>query len=387
MAASSLCLLLLCLFVLPLIGAWLSKPSILQFLEFPPKPIPVEPGEVSWIVFTASTLCIASVVFPFILRLLSFRLTSRIRILPKDFPPWGWVATGSLLTFWTLAWNRFGWVGELQLHTFTPLWISYIVVVNALTDMRTQRCLLRNQPRLFLYLIIMSAMFWWVFEYLNHFAQNWYYLPQVDVDGLTYFLVGSLSFSTVLPAVYCTHELLLSFPWLSEPFRAWKSLRFQNRDAWKWLFFIVASLGLMGIGLWPKLFYPLLWISPLLLLVALQNEQKGQSLFEHLEQGDWRPIVIPAMAGILCGVLWELWNSQSLAHWEYAIPSLHTYEIFEMPILGYAGYFPFGLTCVVSVQLLMSTALPEIPHEQLKRKSLVSQKIPWQTPWHHTKNI
>ena len=387
MAVSSLSLLLLCLFVFPLVGAWLSKQSLHEFLVFPPKPIPVDPGEVSWILFVASSLCIALVVFPFILRLLSFRPTSSVRTIPKRFPLWGWLAAGNLFVFWVLAWNRFDWVGEFQLHTFTPLWVSYVVVVNALTDMRTQRCLLRNQPRLFSYLFILSAMFWWVFEYLNRFTKNWNYLPEINVDGFTYFWVGSLSFSTVLPAVYCTHELLMSFPWLSEPFKSWRSLRFPIRDAWKWSFFILACVGLLGIGVWPKLFYPLIWISPLLLLLLLQNKQNRMGLFDRLEQGDWRPVVIPAMAGFLCGILWELWNFQSLAHWEYAIPFLRAYEIFEMPILGYAGYFPFGLTCVVSVQLLMITALPEMAREKSKQKSSVSLKMPWQTPSHHTRNI
>jgi hypothetical protein len=59
-----------------------------------------------------------------------------------------------------------------------------------------------------------------------------------------------------------------------------------------------------------------------------------------------------AMAALFCGWFWEMWNYYSLAKWEYAIPFVHRYEIFEMPILGYAGYLPFGLECAVLVDML-----------------------------------
>jgi hypothetical protein len=31
---------------------------------------------------------------------------------------------------------------------------------------------------------------------------------------------------------------------------------------------------------------------------------------------------------------------------------VHRFEIFEMPVLGYAGYLPFGLECAVVADLL-----------------------------------
>jgi hypothetical protein len=42
-----------------------------------------------------------------------------------------------------------------------------------------------------------------------------------------------------------------------------------------------------------------------------------------------------------------MWNYFSLAKWEYSIPLVHRFEVFEMPLLGYAGYLPFGLECLV----------------------------------------
>ena len=31
----------------------------------------------------------------------------------------------------------------------------------------------------------------------------------------------------------------------------------------------------------------------------------------------------------------------------YQIPYVHTAKIFEMPVLGFAGYLPFGLECLI----------------------------------------
>ncbi len=41
-----------------------------------------------------------------------------------------------------------------------------------------------------------------------------------------------------------------------------------------------------------------------------------------------------------------MWNMFSLARWEYTIPFVHALQVFEMPVLGYAGYLPFGLECL-----------------------------------------
>jgi hypothetical protein len=65
-----------------------------------------------------------------------------------------------------------------------------------------------------------------------------------------------------------------------------------------------------------------------------------------MAKGDWRPTVSAALAALLCGFFWEMWNYHSLAKWIYSIPYVERIKIFEMPILGYMGYLPFGLLCI-----------------------------------------
>ena len=67
---------------------------------------------------------------------------------------------------------------------------------------------------------------------------------------------------------------------------------------------------------------------------------------------DRRRIFRFCLAALICGFFWELWNGYSLAKWIYAVPYVHRFPLFEMPILGYAGYLPFGLECAVVAQLI-----------------------------------
>jgi len=97
------------------------------------------------------------------------------------------------------------------------LWVAYVVVVNACCQRRTGTCLLLRAPGKFLLLFPLSAVFWWFFEYLNRFVQNWYYVgPRFDAGE--YFWYATLPFATVLPAVWSTQELLARVPRLARPF-------------------------------------------------------------------------------------------------------------------------------------------------------------------------
>jgi hypothetical protein len=114
----------------------------------------------------------------------------------------------------------------------------------------------------------------------------------------------------------------------------------------------LAAVGLAGIGVWPNYLFPLLWVSPLLIIVSLQILMQERSVIDRMSTGDWSVTVASVSAALFCGFFWEMWNYPSLAKWEYSIPFVHRFLVFEMPILGYAGYLPFGLECTVVGGLL-----------------------------------
>ena len=115
---------------------------------------------------------------------------------------------------------------------------------------------------------------------------------------------------------------------------------------------IAAGAGLILIGIWPNLLFPLLWLAPLLIVGALQTLMGEHQVFAEMAAGDWRRAMAAATAALICGFFWEMWNLYSLAKWKYSIPLVHRFSVFEMPILGYAGYLPFGLECLVIGDLL-----------------------------------
>lgn len=211
-----------------------------------------------------------------------------------------------------------------------------------------------HRPRYFLSLFPLSAGFWWIFEYLNRFVQNWYYVGVDELSSLEYVVRATIPFSTVLPAVLGTAELLTSYPAISAGLDRFKHVHPLPVKPASWVLLMLSCLGLLGIGLWPNYLFPLVWVGPLLLVVSLQGVSGRATIVSSLVRGDWRDVWVPAMAALICGFFWELWNWKSLAHWEYAIPFVHRFQLFEMPLLGYAGYLPFGLECVIVANLCLS---------------------------------
>lgn len=287
---------------------------------------------------------VLAVVAPFAQR----ALRARGRVLPSPrypFPWWGWAGVVVTGVAWVLAWTRFSWFADFQPFTFTPLWIGYILTINALTCRRTNHCLLRDRPGCFLTLFPVSAAFWWYFEYLNRFVRNWHYLGVGDLGAVEYVMQATLPFATVLPAVLGTGEWLASFPRLQAAFTRLPEVRMPAGRALALGGLVLGCIGLLGVGAWPDYFYPVVWIAPVLILTSLQGLRGESHAFSGVVQGDWRGVWLPALAALLCGFFWEMWNSGSLARWAYSVPLVHGMLVFEMPLLGYAGYLPFGLTC------------------------------------------
>lgn len=281
-------------------------------------------------------------------------IDERQHAVPHGFPWWGWVAILWTCCAWLLAWTRFDWMQEWQPHTFAPLWLGYIVLVNALTSRRSGRCLLLHRPRYFLSLFPLSACFWWLFEYLNRFVQNWYYPGVAALTPWEYFFRATLPFATVLPAVLSTAEWLTTYPRSSAGFDQFVRIDFTCRSRAGWLMVGGASAGLLCIGLWPDYLFPLVWVAPLLLITGLQLIREQPTIFREATHGDWRTLWTVALAALICGWFWEMWNYLSLARWEYAVPFVQGFKLFEMPLLGYAGYLPFGLECLAVADLCLS---------------------------------
>jgi hypothetical protein len=339
---------------LPLLGMALIGAPVRPYLEFPPQTRMVQPSPFSWPVFLGLTLLIVMAVGPLVWRVAvsSQGQKQTVRSM-RSFPWWGVLGAAVTGVAWVVAWNRFPSFAVLQGSTFTPLWVGYILIVNGWTFRRTGHCLMLDEPRGFVTLFPVSAVFWWCFEYLNRFVQNWYYVGGQDLTAWEYVVQATIPFSTVLPAVMSTMELLFSIPVIQAGMDRLPALRWPRRRFAGQLLLIGATIGLAGIGIWPEWLFPVVWIAPLFLITALQLLAGEQTIFSEAETGDWTTLWLAALSALLCGLCWEMWNSGSVVHWEYAIPSVHGFALFEMPLLGYAGYLPFGLECLAVATLVL----------------------------------
>jgi hypothetical protein len=351
-----LIILIFMLIGLPLIGIIISGHDISNYLEFPPKTHYVAHAPFSFPVFLGLGLLIFVIFLPFIYRSGIFIIARSDTNTKKEtcFPWWGYAGLITGLVSWILAWTRFGWFSSLQLHTFLPLWLSYILIVNALTKRRKGSCLMTKKPRSFLSLFPVSISFWWFFEYLNRFVQNWYYVEMSRFTSLEYFLLASASFSTVLPAVLSTREYLLSFPFFEKAFGTYVRLNPKSPKLLACIFFIISGIGLACIGSFPNYLFPLLWASPFIIVVSLQAMANEKHILSDLSEGRWAVVFASAVSALICGFFWEMWNYFSHAKWIYSIPFVQQFQLFEMPLLGYAGYLPFGFGCAVIGDIIMS---------------------------------
>jgi hypothetical protein len=255
---------------------------------------------------------------------------------------------------WPASWLQIDLVGQ---YAFFPLWLGYILSVDAPVLRRTQTSPLTRNPAAFLAMFLFSVPTWWAFEGINHFTENWRYLGTEEYSTLRYAAVASWHFSIVTPAVFETAELVGSFHFVGR-FERGPRLSVSGSS----------MIGTMALGLicfaalvaWPRYSFPVSWLCLFLVLDPV-NYLRGQpSVVASLYRGDWRPVAALAGGALVCGWFWEMWNFWAFPKWEYTIPFVGFARVFEMPLMGYGGYLPFGLE-VYAVYYFVSSLVGWVP--------------------------
>jgi hypothetical protein len=264
----------------------------------------------------------------------------------------GWVGVLLIALFWPLNWALPG----LRTHLlFFPLWLGYVLAVDALVLRQRGTSILSRSPKGFALLFVCSIPAWWLFEAFNWRTQNWHYLGGGQFGWLTYSVLTSVAFSTVMPAVFETAELVRSARWMRR-----LSGGPRLRPTWH------VPPAMLGIGLamlalvmiWPARFYPFVWGSAFFVVESINAWCDRRSLLDHLRRGDWRPVAALALGALICGFFWELWNYYSYPKWTYETPGVDFWYVFEMPLLGFLGYPPFALELYALAHLLMARQPP-----------------------------
>jgi hypothetical protein len=346
-ALTALALAFGCVWAAPLAGLALAARPLSRYLGFPPRTDPVVPAPFDWGVFAVLALPAVGAAALYIAALSRSKAASAAPPAAR-FPGWGWLGIAVAAGSWAAAWSDWSAAPALRALAFTLLWLGYAVAVNALAYRRRGNCLLTHRTRMLLCLFPVSAAFWWLFEYLNQFVHNWYYAGAGSGSDWDYFLRATLPFSTVLPAVASTWAALGQMPRLDAV--SLPALPGHARLAWPALAAGIAALAAIGVA--PDMLFPMLWVAPLLVVAGLAQILCGATVFSPIAGGDWRPVLHSALAALICGFFWELWNWGSVAKWHYSVPYVQRFPLFEMPILGYAGYLPFGIECALVIDLV-----------------------------------
>lgn len=342
--------------VLPLVASWFAYPASHLppgFGIFPPLFVDQPPGfnlTVFLIILLAELVIVLLLLFP---QWVGFKpATPAPQPAPVSLPPWFWV--GVVLTgfFWWLMWARVTPFGDLVYFAFTPLWWGFILTLDGIVYRRSGGySLMASRPKTFAITIVVSLLGWFYFEYFDYFALgNWYY-PNSTMSELSHtavVLLYMVAYTTVWPAIFEWYTLLNTFPKFVARYANGPKLALPgNLLMWGGLALIVVMV------FYPYPLFWALWLGTLAVFSGILIRLGIPTPFSAMAEGNWSPMVLMALSSLFNGFFWELWNYGS-AHphlpvtnpnyWEYNVPYVNVIHIFsDMPLLGYAGYLPFGL--------------------------------------------
>ena len=222
------------------------------------------------------------------------------------------------------------------------MWWSYILITDSWVFLRTGNSLLLSRTKEFLFLLPVSIVIWLIFECINLSLKNWYYVNVIEITWLRW--IGySISFATVLPAIFETTELLESTAllkgWQVRPRRFTPVML--NYTMLSGAVFIILCIT------WPRYFFPLVWCGFILALDPVNYRLGAPSVLKEWERGSLRKPALLMIAGLVCGIFWELWNFWATTKWVYTVPFFDEFKLFEMTAPGFLGFIPFALECYV----------------------------------------
>jgi hypothetical protein len=255
----------------------------------------------------------------------------------KKFPIYGWLGIILIIVFWYLNWGLSGLRTD---WAFFPLWLGFCLTVDAVVYIIKGTSLIKRNAKRYILLFVISVPVWWLFELFNSLTQNWFYDGKQYFSDLQFFILASISFSTVIPAVFEASELAGTFRWIRN-LRPHKKLEPSPKVIRSFVILGLASLALEII--FPKVFYPFIWITVYFLIEPLNIKMNNLTLLRYTKEGNWKPVISLWTGCLICAFFWEMWNYDSYPKWYYHLPMVNFLHVFEMPLLGYIGYIPFSL--------------------------------------------
>jgi len=221
----------------------------------------------------------------------------------------------------------------------TPIaWYGYIFFLDWLIFRKRGESLILNHTKEFFLMLPLSVIFWLIFEAHNLLFQNWEYIGLPDNKAVFY--VGSvIAFSTILPAMFETNELLKSHGLFQIHKKPVTFTKFRLRGE----IFLGVLMILIPVFYPSQFTGPLVWLGYLFVFAPLNALLGIRGILREREEGDLQGFFTVCLSGLICGLVWEFFNFWAGAKWIYHVPFLEHIKIFEMPLLGFLGFIPFAI--------------------------------------------
>jgi len=257
-----------------------------------------------------------------------------------------WQIILAVVVWFVAIWGRLLGAEPFVTWLYFFAWWPLVFFLDGVLGRLTGKSLLWERPREFLRMFFFSVTVWLIFEVFNLWLLNWRYAgvePRLWLRWPGF----ALAFATVLPGVLLAAQVLAALG-VGAKLRGRK----HRPGHWQPVFFLVGVACLVLPFLAPDYAFPLIWGSFFFLLDPLLDIMTGGSLTRRFLAGERQEPLCLLLAGLACGVWWEMWNFPSAAKWVYTLPALNFGKIFEMPVLGFIGFLPFALECRVMYEFL-----------------------------------
>lgn len=277
----------------------------------------------------------------------------------KKLPVWFYLGLGIWVVSLVILWGQYKPLAVLFKFCDMGLWWGMTLILDGIVYYRRGGIsIIASRPKEMLAISLASISGWMIFEYINFYVdRNWYYPRAHNMPVAEFFCYSMLASSAVFPISFEFYSLFNTFP----------KFQVKYSNGWKlsvpkwicWVIIVLCLISMFIISFFPDDLFFAVWLSPLLLFINLLYVLDIWTPFNLLKKGDWSPLLLLALSWLFSGLCVECWNYFSGTHldgvlktgntlyWAYSVPFVNKYHLFEMPLLGYMGYLPYGIYAAI----------------------------------------
>jgi len=379
---------------LPLIGSFLHHHEDFpgHFFRYP-MTAPIKKLEFSWPVFgfiaAGGVVIICLYLFPQRFGFKNTPTPPAPTVKKVKWPWWFWVGLIAFGSCILILWKGHQGGPVLFAHwSDFPLFWGLVLMIDGWVYVRNGgKSMVSHRPQELAGIGVSSAMGWMLFEYLNFFVDyDWFY-PFGDQISNERFLFYAIIISTgLLPLSFVFYDLFNTVPVLKTRFSEGPALILPEKL--KTILLVLSAVSLFAAGLFPDELFFVLWLSPAILIGFVLDKLGIWTPLRSIGKGNWRPTLVFALTYLAAGLCLECENyfsaarmngiptySEQPAFWQYNLPYVNRFHLFEMPLLGYLGYMPFGLYCWLWwIAFAYMQGIPSILYQEKPMDPIIDNK-------------